>query len=180
MTSRILSLCLASLASLIAAPALAQSGPPAGFRGEFVRQLDDVEKKVTSLAQAVPQEKYSWRPGEGVRSVSEVFVHIAGANFLFPTFIGVKAPAGLSRDAEKTMTDKAKIAEFLKQSFQHARQAAQGVSDADLDKPTKLFGRPSTTREVLLIMATHMHEHLGQSIAYARVNGVVPPWSAKE
>ena len=90
----------------------------------------------------MPQEKYSWRPGEGVRSVSEVFVHIAGANFLFPTFIG--------------------------------------VSDADLDKPTKLFGRSTTTREVLLVMATHMHEHLGQSIAYARVNGVVPPWSAKE
>lgn len=185
MTSRTFAcLRVTSVLLLAGAPARAQSGAsssaPAGFRGEFLRQLADVEKKVTSLAQAMPQEKYSWRPGEGVRSVSEVFVHIAGANYLFPSFIGVKPPAGVSRDMEKTVTEKAKVAEILSQSFQHARQAVQDVSDADLDKPIKLFGRSATTRELFFIMANHMHEHLGQSIAYARVNGVVPPWSAKE
>ena len=160
---------------------LAQTSPasPSGFRGDF-RQLNDVENKVTSLAQAVPAEKYLWRPGQGVRSVSEVFVHIAGGNYFLLTFAGVKPPAGLARDMEKTVTEKAKVADVLKQSFDHVRQAATSMSDADLDKPTKFFGRTVSTREVLFIMANHMHEHLGQSIAYARVNGVVPPWSAKE
>ena len=81
---------------------------------------------------------------------------------------------------EKTVTEKAKVAEVLKQSFDHVRQAATSMSDADLDKPIKLFGRSSTHRELFLVITNHMHEHLGQSIAYARVNGVVPPWSAKE
>ncbi len=160
--------------------AVRAEAPESGFRAEFLRQLDDVEKKMTSLAQAMPQEKYSWRPGDGVRSVSEVFMHVAGANFMLPNFAGVKPPAGISRDMEKTVTEKSKVSEMLKQSFEHIRTAITGTSDADMDKPTKLFGRPATYRGVYLLMANHMHEHLGQAIAYARVNGVVPPWSAKE
>jgi len=151
-----------------------------GLRGDFLRQLDDVEKKVTGLAQAMPQEKYTWRPGEGVRSVSEVLVHIAGANYFFLSIAGIKPPAGIGRDMEKTITEKAKVTEALKASFAHARQSVGAMADADLEKPIKMFGRSSTIRELLFIMANHMHEHLGQSIAYARVNGVVPPWSAKE
>ena len=168
--------------SLGCAALLAQTSPasPSGFRGDFLRQLNDVENRVTSLAQAVPAEKYSWRPGQGVRSVSEVFVHIAGGNYFLLTFAEVKPPAGLAGDMEKTVTEKAKVAEVLKQSFDHVRQAATSMSDADLDKPIKMFGRSSTQRELFFVIANHMHEHLGQSIAYARVNGVVPPWSAKE
>jgi len=159
-------------------PSTAAPAPPAsGFRAEFLRQLDDAEKKLVDLAQAMPEEKYTWRPAEGVRSVSEVYMHVAGANFFFPRIIGIQPPAGLSREMEK-ITDKAKVVETLKQSFEHARQAALNTADADLDKGVKLFGRDSTVREVLLLLATHMHEHLGQSIAYARMNGVVPPWSA--
>ena len=125
----------------------------------------------------MPQEKYAWRPVTGVRSVSEVFVHIAGANYMLPSFTGVKPPAGISRDMEKTVTDKAKVVELLKQSFEHIRGAATGVADADLDKEIKMFGRPFTVRSAYFLMANHMHEHLGQAIAYARTNGVVPPWS---
>jgi uncharacterized damage-inducible protein DinB len=163
-------------------PAMAAPAAPAsGFRAEFLRQLDDVEKKLLDLAQAVPQEKYTWRPAEGVRSVSEVYMHIAGGNFFLPRLVGAPPPAGMTREAARDMekiTDKAKVVEMLKQSCEHVRQAALNTSDADLDKPVKLFGRDSTAREVFLLMATHMHEHLGQSIAYARMNGVVPPWSA--
>ena len=151
-----------------------------GVRGELLYQLADVEKKIIDLAGAMPPETYSWRPMEGVRSVSEVYVHIGGANYLFPSFIGIKSPEGLDRDMEKTITEKTKVIEFLKGSFDHIRQAILKTSDDDLDKPAKLFGRETTVRDVLLTAALHLHEHLGQSIAYARMNHIVPPWTAAE
>jgi uncharacterized damage-inducible protein DinB len=159
----------------------ASGAPPAsGLRGELVKQCNELEKKLVDLAQAVPQEKYSWRPMEGVRSVSEVYMHVVGANYLFPSFVGVKQPEGLSRDMEKTVTEKAKVVEMLKKSFGYLSQAILSKSDADLDKPAKLFGQETTVRDVLLTAVTHMHEHLGQSIAYARMIGVVPPWTAAQ
>jgi len=154
--------------------------PPPSIRGLFLQQLNDVEKKLNSLAQAVPAEKYGWRPGTGVRSISEVFVHVAGANFFFPTMAGIKIPAGVDPKAEKNVTEKPAVMELLKKSFAHAREAAQSLSDEDMGKPAKMFGQPSTVGAVFFTMATHMHEHLGQAIAYARTNGVIPPWSAKE
>lgn len=158
--------------------AAAPATPAAGFRAEFLRQLDDMEKKYMDLAQAVPQEKYAWRPGEGVRSMSEVFMHLAVANFTLPQFVGTKPPAGIDRNMERTITDKAKVMEMLKQSFDHVRQAALNAPETDLDKPATFFGRATTVRDVFFTMATHMHEHLGQAIAYARMNGIVPPWTA--
>lgn len=154
------------------------AAPTSGFRAEFLRQLDDVEKKLVDLAQATPEEKYTWRPAEGVRSISEVYMHIASANFHLSGLLGVQPPAGAGREMEK-ISDKAKVLEMLKQSFGHVRQAASNTSDADLDKAVKLFGRQSTYREVLLVIAMHGHEHLGQAIAYARMNGIAPPWSAR-
>ncbi len=149
-----------------------------GFRAEFLRQLDGVEKKLLDLAQATPEEKYTWRPAEGVRSVSEAYMHVAGANFFLTRIIGVEPPAGQDpRDLEK-ITDKAKILELLKQSLEHVRQAALKTPDAEMDKPVKMFGRETTVRDVFLLLALHQHEHLGQAIAYARMNGIVPPWSA--
>ncbi|MBI4470888.1 MAG: DinB family protein [Acidobacteria bacterium] len=159
-----------------AAPAT-PAAPTTGFRAEFLKQLDAVEKKVIDLAQAMPPDKYSWRPAAGVRSVSEVYMHIAGGNWLIVRALGVSLPAGISRDMEK-ISDKAKVVDHLKQSFEHVRQAVLGKSDADLDKPAKLFGRETTVRDVFFTVGMHIHEHLGQSIAYARSAGVVPPWSA--
>jgi uncharacterized damage-inducible protein DinB len=182
------SLILLVVAAVVAAPpASAQAGlpqaastPPAsGFRAEFLYQSTDAEQKLVSLAGAIPQEKYAWRPMEGVRSVSEVFLHVARANFTFPTFLGIPAPAGIDRQGlEKSTTEKSKVVEVLKQSFEYARQAALKIPDADLDKPVKMFGREVTVRAVLFTLALHQHEHLGQSIAYARSNSVVPPWTA--
>ncbi len=148
-----------------------------GFRAEFLNQLDGVEKKLLDLAEAMPEEKYTWRPGEGVRSVSEAYMHVAGANFFLTGMIGVDPPADVGRDLEK-ITDKAKVLELLKQSFEHVRQAALKTPDAEMDKPVKMFGRQTTVRGVFLLLALHQHEHLGQAIAYARMNSIVPPWSA--
>lgn len=163
---------------LCSVPVWAQPAAPAsGFRAEVLADMESLGKKLVSLAQAVPAEKYSWRPAAGVRSISEVYIHVAGGNYFIPAAIGTKPPAGVERGMEKTITEKAKVVETLRQSLDHVRQVL-AVPDADLDKSIKLFGSPSTTRAAISLLANHLHEHLGQSIAYARVNGVVPPWSA--
>lgn len=172
--------CAVLLLGLFGTPARAQDAANlSGVRAEILFWIQDAESKLVQLAEAIPQEKYTWRPGEGVRSVSEVFLHVAGGNYSIPRAIGVQPPAGFTPQGfERSTTDKAKIIEQLQNSFAHLKKAVAGVSDADLDKAVRLFGRDSTQRNVLLLLATHTHEHLGQMIAYARVNGVVPPWTA--
>lgn len=151
---------------------------PAGLRGWVVRELTNLEDKLTKLAKAVPQAKHTWRPGEGVRSVSEVYLHVAAGNFNYARLLGVPPPAGMDlRGLEKSTTEQRKVVELLKQSFEQARQAVNKVSDADLEKPLESPGRWRINRDVMMVMVTHGHEHLGQSIAYARMNSVVPPWT---
>ncbi|MDP8979639.1 MAG: DinB family protein [Acidobacteriota bacterium] len=162
-----------------ATPAPPPAAPPS-FRMVFLNRLQDTETKLVSLAEATPQEKLAWRPAEGVRSAGEVFLHIAGANYFFLTPLGVKPPAGLNMGMEKTVKAQADIVAELKKSFAHVRTAVEGMSDADMSKATKMFGQTLTYEGVLFVMANHMHEHFGQSIAYARTNGIVPPWSKKE
>ena len=148
------------------------------FIADYVAEVDAVGKKLVDLAQAVPADKYGWRPGPGVRSIGEVYMHVTGGNSSIPAFLGAKRMDGITRDSEKTVTDKAKIVELLQKSIANAKAAGQSVTEADLDKKVKTFGgREMTERQVLLLIVTHMHEHLGQSIAYARMNGITPPWS---
>ena len=157
---------------------VAPAAPSSGFRADFLVQLDDASKKIVDLAQAVPADKYSWRPAPGVRSISEVYMHIVGGNSYIPSFMGVKPMAGIERGMEKTVTDKARVVELLKQSLAHARSAVLSIPDADLDKKVKIFGGQEVTeRATIMIIGNHLHEHLGQSIAYARANGIAPPWS---
>jgi uncharacterized damage-inducible protein DinB len=153
-----------------------------GVRGSILFAVGQAEDKLMQLANAMPAEKYGWRPGEGVRSVGEVFNHVAAANYFFPTFWnGGKAPADVDpRSFEKTLSnDKAKTIETLKKSFDYVRQAIIATPEADLSRQIKIFGQDATVRDAMMVVVTHGHEHLGQSIAYARSNGVVPPWSAK-
>ena len=150
-----------------------------GFRSDCLATWDDFSKKMVALAEAMPQEKYSWRPGEGVRSVGEVFTHVAGGSYWFMQMAGIQPPAGVDLKSVDSLKEKAKIVEVLKQSCEHVRQAMMKTSDADFNKPAKIFGRDGTVREVFFLLVTHQPEHLGQSIAYARMNGVVPPWTAE-
>jgi len=147
------------------------------YRAEFLKEMDNLEKKLVSLAEAMPAEKYSWRPMEGVRSVGEVYTHMAGSNFNFTQFLGIKPPAGTG-DVGK-ITDKAKVVEMLKQSLAHVRQAATNTPEAEWDKTVTYSGRNIVVREAFFRQALGMREHLGQSIAYARMNRVVPPWTAE-
>lgn len=162
--------------------AAAQSADPSsatGLRKELIGQLADAERKLVALAEATPADKYGWRPAPGVRSVSEVFMHMVGANYMLPGMAGVKRKpdVAMTGDMEKSVTDKAQVVELLKKSFVHVKQTVMDVPDGQMDNAVDLFGTKSTSRGVLVLMATHAREHLGQSIAYARMNGIVPPWS---
>ena len=181
---------LIATCALLSASAVAQcagmgmsaktDAPKSGFRSDLLKALDDLEKKSVGLAEAAPQEKYSWRPAEGVRSVGEVFTHMAMGNYYYAGLAGNKAPADINVSGiEKLGTDKTNTVSALKQSFVHVRQTILQLSDADLEKPVKMGGGESTVRYALFIMEVHQSEHLGQSIAYARSIGVVPPWTAE-
>ncbi|HET8713799.1 MAG TPA: DinB family protein [Gemmatimonadales bacterium] len=148
---------------------------PKGVRADMLMQLDDAASKLEQLAGAIPEDKLSWRPATGVRSVGEVVMHVAGGNYFLPTFAGVKAPADAPQ-GENAASRAAAIA-AMQRSFDHVRAAIRALSDADLDKPTTMFGQQTTYRNVYLTTVTHAHEHLGQLIAYARSNGITPPWS---
>lgn len=172
------SLALLLLIPTLAAEARMQTAPPrapkpAGFHGEFLANLNEVEDKLMELAESTPADAYSWRPAPDVRSIGEVYMHIAGGNYFLATFVGMDAPK--VGDLEKKYTKKAEVVAELKRSFEHLRKAAGQVNN--LEKPVKMFGNQTSHRGVLVTMLSHLHEHLGQSIAYARMNGVVPPWS---
>jgi uncharacterized damage-inducible protein DinB len=175
-----------AMSALSAAAAQQPAGTPApadaptsGYRAEFLRALGDLETKFVRLAEQMPAEKYSWRPADGVRSVGEVFLHVSAANFNLTRRIGTPSPAGFQPQSyEKSISDKAQIVEQLKQSFAHLRGAALRATDADAEKTMPWFGGSTITqRAFLMFIVTHAGEHLGQSIAYARVNGIVPPWT---
>jgi uncharacterized damage-inducible protein DinB len=156
---------------------VAPSVPRSGVRAELLHDLDDMQKKILSLAVAIPAEKYSWRPVRGVRSVSEVYMHIAGGNYTLVSFVGDK-PMLDTRSFER-VTEKPRVLEELRRSFDYLRDTIINTSDAELDKPIRMFGNDSTERAAFMMALNHLHEHLGQSVAYARMNGVVPPWSTE-
>ena len=161
----------------VAPVAVAAQANLTGERAAMLAQLDDAASKLAQLADAIGQDKYGWRPAAGVRSVSELLMHVTGGNYYVLTFAGVQPTKQLPQNAETAVTDKAQVAAALKESFDHARNAIRGVADADLSKPATMFGQQTTVRNVYFTVVTHAHEHLGQLIAYARSNGVVPPWS---
>jgi len=155
---------------------------PTGIRGEMIASMLDAGGKIQELAGAMPEGKYSWRPNKDVRSVGEVYLHVVAANYMFPGVMGV--PGGMSMDEgmkyDKTKADKAKTVQALKDSYAFATKAIAGMSDADLEAPIEFFGQKMSKRAMIMVMVAHSHEHLGQSIAYARMNGIAPPWTARE
>jgi uncharacterized damage-inducible protein DinB len=161
--------------------AYAADAAPAGIRGEILAGIKDAEDKLVQLAEATPEAKYSYRPSKDARSTGEVFMHVASGNYFLASFAGVKPPEGINPEKyEGSLTKKADIQKALKDSFAHIEKALVNFSDADLDKPAEFFGRKSTVRGVYLLLLSHGHEHLGQSIAHARGNGIVPPWTAAQ
>jgi uncharacterized damage-inducible protein DinB len=144
-----------------------------GYDGEW----DHVSRQLVSLAEAIPAEKYAWRPGAGVRSTGEVFMHITEANFWLLSQTGLKMPADFPTDPAKIANDKPKVIDWLKRSLEAVRQAHASVTPADLQRKVTVMNRSATVDGVYLRILVHANEHMGQLVAYARMNGIVPPWS---
>jgi uncharacterized damage-inducible protein DinB len=192
---------LALLAVAVAfLPATAQAQEPAasaessemvassGFVDDYLAEFDRVRQQIESLAAAIPQKTYTWRPSDEVRSVSEVYLHMAFANYMLPGIAGYPPPADLKDQLgvdklhawDTATTDKGVVAERLSRSLDHLRSTVAGISAEELEGNVEAFGQTLTRRQVLMLALGHLHEHLGQSIAYARMNGVVPPWTAAQ
>jgi len=179
---------------LLAPSLLAWQGQKAsGLKTEYLDDFAVTCKHLDQLSQAMPDDKYSWRPGPGVRSVSEVYVHIASGNFLLLSLTGVKLPAeyfpNVTADAkgkpdthavfkrmselEKTVTEKSAVTRMLKSSLDEVRNRLSQSTPAELDRPADFFGEQTTVRRVYLRIFAHVNEHYGQSVAYARLNGIL-------
>jgi DinB family protein len=173
------------IAAGAAAPARAQDvmtkESAATLKAAFVADLDAMHQKFLGLANAFPQDKYTWRPMDGVRSVSEVLMLAAMEGYSFvPNSFGAK-PAELgSRDEMqklRTLSDKTQVIDHLNKGFAHAKKELEGLDPATLTGKRKVFGQDRSAAEIALFIGGDMHEHLGQLIAYARTNHIVPPWS---
>ncbi len=159
-----------------AVPLAAEDGK-SGYKADFLHDFDNTSEKLRDLAKAMPKDAFTWRLTDEVRSLSEIYMHVAGANFYFARDLGVELPADLPEELEK-VTTKAEVTLLFLESLDHVHQALE--KNDDLDKKIELFGRKRTIRSIFMILAGHAHEHLGQAIAYARAKGIVPPWSKPE
>lgn len=150
------------------------------FQQETAGSVAYASGQVMQLAEAIPADKYSWRPGEGVRSVAEVFAHIASANYFFASKLGAEIPQDVNMETmEKDLTTKDAIAAELKRSYDVAINAIKNTPDASLSNKVEFpFPGEFTNMTAILIILAHSNEHLGQLVAYARVNEITPPWNA--
>ena len=168
----------------VAGPVAAVAGP--NVMADLARDVADVEKKMVDLAKAMPEGTMTWRPMPGVRSAREVFLHIAGENYLIPSFMGTAIPAATgivgtdfkTVDAfEKRDLKKDQTVADLEASFANLKKTMAADSASTMGKEVDFFGTKMSRQAAWIGTVTHLHEHLGQAIAYARSNKVVPPWS---
>jgi uncharacterized damage-inducible protein DinB len=156
----------------------AQVDPLEGLWQGYDGEWGHVSRQLIALAEAIPSEKFAWRPAPGVRSTAEVFMHIAIANFYLLSVTGPKMPADLkSVNLEKAVTAKAEVINWLKRSLDAVKSAHAGVTSADLQRKVKVNDRDANVDGMYLRIIVHANEHMGQLVAYARMNGIVPPWS---
>ncbi len=182
---------LVFVCALSAAVLHAQTAPPAssqktpatdpnlkgiweGYDGEW----GHVSRQLLALAQAIPAETSSWRPAPGVRSVSEVFMHIAIANFYLLSITGPKMPSEITSDEmEETVKSKAEVIGYLERSLNAVKEARAHLKPADLQRKVFIQGKTVDVDGMYLRIIVYDNEHMGQLVAYARMNGIVPPWS---
>ena len=156
------------------------TAPSYDMKAQSLIDLERVQKKFVDLANALPADKMTWRPSTDSRSFAELFLHVAGERYAILKLMGAAAPEGFdARAFEKTTTDKAKIVDDLNKSWEFSKKTIDGMTNADFAKLIPKLGPQANAGDVVYILVADAHEHLGQSIAYARVNGIVPPWTAE-
>ena len=168
---------IALLAVAVSLPAAAQESV---FHKSFLGSYDAATGKVVQLAGAFSEDQFEWRPSEGVRSVREAVLHVAGANFFFGSRLGAEMPEGIDpQNLEKDITSKEEAMKVLKKSIEFARGAVANMSEKEMAAEMDWFdGSKVAKMQMVLLVGDHANEHLGQLIAYARSVGVVPPWSS--
>jgi uncharacterized damage-inducible protein DinB len=163
-----------------AAASADHTAPSYDMKAQSLVDLQGMQKKFVELADALPADKFTWRPSADSRSFAEVFLHVAGERYGILGLMGVAPPAGFDgKTFEKSTTDKAKIVEELNQSWVFTQKAINGMSNADFAKLLPKLGPQANAGDVVYILVADAHEHLGQSVAYARENGIVPPWTVE-
>jgi uncharacterized damage-inducible protein DinB len=156
------------------------TAPSYDMKAQSLADLQQVQKKFVDLATALPADKFTWRPSADSRSFAEVFLHVAGERYQIMHLMDTPLPAGFDgKTYEKSTTDKAKIIEELNKSWEYAQKAINGMTNADFAKLLPKVGPQANAGDVVYILVADAHEHLGQVIAYARVNGIVPPWTVE-
>ncbi len=157
------------------------TAPSYDMKAQSLVDLEQVNKKFVALANALPANKFKWRPSADSRSFAEVFLHVAGERYGILNMMGTKMPDGFDgKTFDKSTTDKARIIEELNKSWEFAKAAITGMSNADFAKLLPKLGPQANAGDVIYILVADAHEHLGQTIAYARVNGIVPPWTIEQ
>ena len=178
-------LATASIVFCLSAPLLFAQKPPEGIWEGYDGEWKHVSEQLVALAEATPPEKFAWRPAPGVRSTSEVYMHIALANFYLLSVTGPKMPDELKREAapgfnfEKSVTTKPQVISWLKRSLDAVKQAHLAETPKDLERKVHIADRDATVDGMYLRIIVHANEHMGQLVAYARMTGVVPPWTSK-
>ncbi|MEO9804383.1 MAG: DinB family protein [Reichenbachiella sp.] len=148
------------------------------YQQEFAGSMSYSQGQIVKLIGAIPQEKFTWRPGDSVRSVSEVILHIAGSTYGLASSLGKALPDGLNpQTLEKSTTNKDEILKYVNDAYAFATAAVADVKDEQMNDMVELPFGTFTKRSLIMIIATHSYEHKGQLIAYTRVNGITPPWS---
>jgi uncharacterized damage-inducible protein DinB len=156
----------------------ARAQTPTGFRDTFMGAFDYAADRIVALAEAMPADHYAWHPDDEAMTVERVYMHIAHYNYLYPhENLGIDVPDGIDIETMEQITGKEAVVDQLKRSVDYVRTVVGGMTEEDLAHPAKLYGRDTYAWGVLHQLQVHMAEHLGQSIAYARMNGVAPPWS---
>jgi uncharacterized damage-inducible protein DinB len=154
------------------------TAPSYDMKAQSLADLQAVQKKFVDLANALPADKFTWRPSPDSRSFAEVFLHVAGERYGILALMGVPPPAEFDgKTFEKSTTDRARIVEELNKSWDFAQKAINGMTNADFAKLLPKLGPQANAGDVIYILVADAHEHLGQVVAYARVNGIVPPWT---
>jgi len=152
--------------------------PSYDMKAQALLDLGQVQKKFVDLADAFPADKFTWRPSEDSRSFAEVLLHVAGERYQILALGGATPPSDFhAKEFEKSTTDRAKIVDELNKSWDFAQKTINGMTNADFAKLLPKLGPQANAGDVIYILVADAHEHLGQAIAYARVNGVVPPWT---
>ena len=189
MKTHVLSLiCLASLLSSGSLAMRAQTpdnspdttAPSYDLKAQALLDLEAVNKKCVALAAALPSDKLTWRPSPDTRSFAEVLLHVAGERYGFLSMLGATPPAGFKAGQfDKSTIERDRIVEALNQSWDFTNKTITGISNADFAKPMPKLGPQANQGDVVYLLVADAHEHLGQLIAYARQNGIVPPWTVE-